>query len=205
MCHPAFAVAAVVISTAAQMYQSKVQADTENEQQNYESKVMQNNAVIAENNAKQREEDARGAQDQAASEAAKQEMRTRRMISTQTASAASSGLLSTEGSAADLIDQTSLYGKMDADAIRRDGQVQAMGLLSDAANLRQKKSDYLDASTNALWQGQTAKKAGTLSMIGSGLKGAASIAGSYGSWGGAGSTSKVASLSEMNKPSYGWG
>ena len=172
MCHPAIAVIATVVSTAMSVYAAKSQADAQQDQADYESKVQQNNALIAEQNAQQREEDARKAQDQAAGAAAEHQMKTRRLISSQIAASAGSGLLTDTGTPLDILTQSAQFGAIDAGRIRENGAIQANGLLADARNMRVQKNDFLTNSVLKTWQGQAAQAAGANSMIGAGLSGA---------------------------------
>lgn len=160
MCSPLIAVMALTaISTVQKVQTDQAQAD-------YASKVAQNNATTAGYAAA----DATRRGDL---EAQRVQRQTAQMVGQQRAGYAAKGLDITEGTPADVIDQTNFFGAADAKTARYNGQVDAWGKQVQAQNFSSQAGaasyNGQQAATGDLMSGASAV-AGQWYMYGGGAK-----------------------------------
>lgn len=114
---------------ATQAYGQYREGQALNSQAKYQAKVAENNALSAQYAAKD-------ARDRGAIEARQQELRTRQVMASQRAGAASRGVLVDDGSALEQVVDTAGIGELDALLIRSNAEREAIGFENQGAEFR---------------------------------------------------------------------
>lgn len=143
------AVAVAVVSAAVGSYSAYAQGENAKEAADYNAKVQENAALDA--------------QQRGSIAAAEHQDKVRRLIGTQTATAAANGLLTNTGTPLDILVDTAGMGKLDALRLLSNANREANGLNAQAGLLK--------------IEGDNAKTAGTLNAAGHALSGLSSAAG----------------------------
>lgn len=120
------------------------------------------NQQIAENNARLSEDSARDASIQGARESQQSAWKTRAMLATQRASAASANVDGALGSAFDIQSDTALLGGIEQETIQLNAARKAWGFQSEATN-------YRNQGKIARYEGKTKKQASILGGLGNAL------------------------------------
>ena len=167
------AVASTAISVPATIQQGKATQA----QYDYQAKVAQNNARIAEENA-------RRTRQQGIEEERLQRMKTQRNVASQMSSMASNGIDVTQGTAVDVLADTSAMGELDALQTRYNYEAKAQGYDVEAGN-------FENQSNLDLLSGRNAYSAGVMGGISEGLAGIVKTADVATRWFPTGSTSNT--------------
>jgi hypothetical protein len=120
------------------------------------------NQQIANNNAKLAEESARDANIQGARESQQSAWKTRALLATQRAAAASANVDAQLGSAFDIQSDTALLGGIEQETIMLNAARKAWGFQSEAIN-------YRNQGVLARWEGKQQKKASILGGLGNAI------------------------------------
>lgn len=170
-----------VISTTMGVVSSVQSANSQKAQYNYQAQVAKKNQQIAQNNADQKRQEG-------IEEARMQRLKSLQAIGAQQTAMAANGIDVTQGTALDVIEDTSAKGELDALTTRYNYESQALAYEQQADNFENQSS--LDVLA-----GQNAYKSGMLNAAGAGFKGlgdASSVASKWyssNSIGGAGKSS----------------
>lgn len=146
-------------------------------QYDYQAKVAQNNAKIAEENA-------RRTRQQGIEEERLQRIKTQRNVASQMSSMASNGIDVTQGTAVDVLADTSAMGELDALQTRYNYEAKAQGYDVEAGNF--KNQSNLD-----MLAGRNAYSAGIMGGISEGLAGIGKTADVATRWLPSGSTTAI--------------
>lgn len=133
------------------------QGKAQQAQMNYQAQVARNNAKIAQANADQKRQEG-------IEEARTQRMKTLQKVGAQQAALAANGVDISQGTALDMIEDTSAMGELDALTTRYNYETHALGYEQQASNFRNQAN--LDT-----FAGQNAYKAGMTNAIASGIGG----------------------------------
>lgn len=120
------------------------------------------NQQVAENNARLAEDQAKDANIQGARESQQAAWRTRALLATQRAAAASANVDSQLGSAFDIQSDTALLGGMEQETIMLNAARKAWGFQSEATN-------YRNQGRIARWEGKMQRKTSILGGLGNAL------------------------------------
>jgi len=148
--------AGAAVSTASAIQQGKAQEA----QYKYQAKVAQENADIAQENASRERQ-------QGIEESRLQRLKAAQNVANQSSAMASNGIDITQGTAVNLLDDTAMWGEMDALNTLANSESRARAYEQEANNFKnQSRLDYF-ASQNAY-------KAGQVNALSSGLNGISS-------------------------------
>ena len=147
MCDPlsittAIGVIVGMVSTAISVTSSVQQGKATQAEYDYQAKVAQNNARIAEENA-------RRTRQQGIEEERMQRMKTQRKVASQMSSMASNGIDVTQGTAVDVLADTSAMGELDALSTRYNYEAKAQGYDVEAGNFKNQSNLDLLSGKNA--------------------------------------------------------
>jgi hypothetical protein len=154
---PVATLAATVISGAVSAYGAYSQGQAASASASYQSQVAANNAVLAQVNADSARRDASFTRDQANAEQRNQIRKTRAMIGAQITGAASHGLLVSEGTPAEMRQDTAELGAEGAANIREAGNRRAAAFDMRAFDYEQ--SGRTQTAQSGLYAGQASSSA----------------------------------------------
>ena len=137
-------------------------------QMNYQAQVNKQNARIAQQNADQKRQEG-------IEESRLQRMKTIQKVGAQQSALASNGVDISEGTALDIIEDTSAIGELDALTTRYNYETQALAY-------EQQSRNYKNQASLDILSGQNAYKAGLMNAVGSGIKGLGDTVSVAGNW-----------------------
>ena len=163
MCAPALAVPLLFGSLGVGLYGAQQQASAERA-------IGKANEQIAQNNARLAKDSARDANIQGARESQQSAWRTRALIATQRAAAASANVDGQLGSAFDIVSDTALLGGIEQETIQLNAARKAWGFEAEATN-------YLNQGRLARYEGNAKARGTILGGLGNAIGLGAQIAG----------------------------
>ena len=194
-------VVATVLSTTMGVVSSVQQGKAAQAQMNYQAEINRRNAKAAQQNAEDKRQEG-------IEEARMTRLKTAQKVGLQQASLAANGVDVSEGTALDMIEDTSAMGELDALTTRYNYEKQALAYEAQANNFNNQAN--LD-----VFAGQNAYRSGVMNAIGTGLGGLGQAAGVSAKWYGENSLgnntsgvpteytgTKVASSRQMKKNGY---
>lgn len=146
-----------VVSTTMGVVGSIQQGEAQKAQMDYQAQVARNNAKIAQANADQKRQEG-------IEEARTQRMKTLQKVGAQQAALAANGVDISQGTALDMVEDTSAMGELDALTTRYNYETNALGYEQQATNFRNQAS--LDT-----FAGQNAYKSGLSNAVATGIGG----------------------------------
>ena len=169
-------VVATVLSTTMGVVSSVQQGKATQAQMNYQADVNRRNAKKAQQNAEDKRQEG-------IEEARMTRLKTAQRVGLQQASLAANGVDVSEGTALDMIEDTSAMGELDALTTHYNYEKQALAFESQANNFNNQAN--LD-----VFAGQNAYKSGMMNAVGAGINGLGQIASVSSKWYGDNSVGK---------------
>ena len=182
-------VVATAASTALGVVSSVQQGKAAQAQANYQAEINRRNAAKAQANADDKRQEG-------IEEARMTRLKTAQKIGLQQASLAANGVDVSEGTALDMIEDTSAMGELDALTTRYNYEKQAVAYEEQAGNFNNQAN--LD-----IFAGQNAYKSGVANAVSSGVSGLGQVASVSSKWYGENSLGRTNTIKTKNRVSGG--
>lgn len=182
-------IVATVVSTTMGVVSSVQQGKATQAQMNYQAEVNKRNAEKAQANADDKRQEG-------VEEARMSRLKTLQKVGLQQAALAANGVDTSEGTALDMIEDTSAMGELDALTTRYNYEKQAVAFEEQANNFKNQAN--LD-----VFAGQNAYKSGITNAIGTGANGLGQIASVSSKWYSGGGSNSTGSRRKVGKVSGG--